>query len=123
MCLLRRDFRVTAPVWGCLVLAVVVAFVVSSCAALGGGAPPAPRPTVTCVVLRAFAPSGRLDEVCATLEDLAPFVAEILAAHSDAGAPASEAPRLAVSLASPPIVARRRCASWVEVDGGADVAR
>lgn len=108
-----------------VVLALVVACVVTSCASLGGGVPPAPRTTVTCVVLRAFAPSGRLDEVCATLEDLAPFVAEILAAHADAGAPAPapEAPRLAVSLASPPIVARRRCASWVEVDGGVDAAR
>ena len=42
---------------------------------------------------------------------------------ADAGAPPADAPRLAVALKSPPVVVRRRCVSWVEVDGGADGGR
>lgn len=69
-----------------------------------------------CVLLHAIAHDGRADDICATAEDLAPFVRAMLEARAenpDAGASArvafvvAELPR---AKRPPP---RRRCVSWM----------
>lgn len=68
-----------------------------------------------CVMLRA---SGDPDAaaICATADELAPFVAELLAAHDDHDA---AAPLFAFALPAPRRAApRRRCASWIVLDAG-----
>lgn len=85
--------------------------------------PPAVR--AGCILLRAFTDDGRLDEVCATAEDLAPLFGELLAEHEKNSSPEQKnaSPLLAFTLAPPKKPApRRRCAQWVTLsasDGGA----
>lgn len=86
-------------------------------------APPATR--ALCVLLRAFTSSGTVDEVCATAEDLAPFVSEILAEHAAregrGGAVMPPGVALAFSMPPPPRpVPRRRCVQWVDLSGSID---
>lgn len=86
-------------------------------------APPATR--ALCVLLRAFTSSGSVEEVCATAEDLAPFISEILAAHAAKegreGAVMPSGVALAFSMPAPPRpVPRRRCVSWVTLSTSND---
>jgi hypothetical protein len=86
-------------------------------------APPATR--ALCVLLRAFTSSGTVDEVCATAEDLAPFVSEILAQHAARegreGAAVPPGVALAFSMPAPARpVPRRRCVSWVTLSTSKD---
>lgn len=77
-----------------------------------------PAVKATCVVLRAVTTSGVVDEICATAEELAPFVAELIAerAEADGGAPPEVRPELAFKLpASPRRVPRRRCVQWAPI--------
>lgn len=90
----------------------------------------APAAQIGCVLLRAFTSDGGKLEACATAEELAPFIEELLSnrERSPVAEPASRAV-LAFSLEAPRRqVARRRCERWVTVpphdkDGGTDVAR
>lgn len=72
-----------------------------------------------CVLIHGFARSSGADTVCATADDLAPFVAELLAAR--AAEPASSSARVAFAVAELPTPKtarappRRRCALWVPV--------
>lgn len=85
-------------------------------------------PTVRagCILLRAFTSDGRVSEVCATAEDLAPLIGEILAAHEANASSAEPAtPLLAFTIAPPKRPApRRRCVTWITLqppdDGGID---
>lgn len=85
--------------------------------------PPATR--ALCVLLRAFSSSGTVDEVCATAEELAPFVPEILAARAERKDGRPVASTIAASVAfvmpePPRPVPRRRCVAWVDLsDAGA----
>lgn len=76
-----------------------------------------------CVLLRAFTESEAVDEVCATADDLAPFVPEILGAHASETRTTS-APLVALKMPPPTkrvrAPARRHCAVWVAADAGAD---
>ena len=79
-------------------------------------APPAQR--ALCILLRAVTTSGTLDEVCATLDELAPLVPEILARRESGETPpsAAQALRVAAAFEAPPRpVARRRCVQWVPI--------
>lgn len=97
-----------------------------------------PAVRATCILIRAFTSDGVLDEVCATAEDLAPLIGEILAVHaaneSKAAAesthlPAKPEPLLAFTI--PPMKRpqpKRRCVQWVSLvdagtEGGADGGR
>ncbi len=80
-----------------------------------------------CILFRAVMQDGRVDEVCATVEDLAPIFGELLAAHNanaDAGAPEAK-PLLAFTIPASTVkkaAPRRRCAQWVSTaDAGAEV--
>lgn len=112
-----------------LFLAVPIAGAAASCT-------PAQRETVrevapplvraTCVFLRAFTSDGRVDEVCATAEDLAPFISEIEALHRSRGVVEPQPSTvLAFSLPAPSRpVPRRRCVAWAPIaplpDGGTE---
>jgi hypothetical protein len=82
------------------------------------GALVVPAVRAGCVLLRMLTDDGGVDEVCATAEDLAPFVGEIALAHAsnaDAGAPEA-APLLAFTVApSKRKAPRRRCVQWALV--------
>ncbi len=79
----------------------------------------APATRDACVLLRALGVDGRLSEVCATAEELAPFVAELVSSR-EASPASSSAPLVAFALPVPPRrVPRRRCAVWVAVGGDA----
>jgi hypothetical protein len=81
-----------------------------------------PATRVTCILLRAFVDTGKLEEVCATAEELAPLVEEIIA-EREATPPQDQkasAALVAFSLPAPARrVPRRRCASWTYL-GGSD---
>lgn len=123
------------------VLVALVAFVlVLACTPqerrdLAPAAVPAVR--ATCIVLRAFVDSGRLAEICATAEELAPYVPDLLAqreALSRDVARGAHAPgdantiagvgeyAVGVELESVPAARRRpvrRCVAWETTgDGG-----
>jgi hypothetical protein len=85
-----------------------------------------------CVILRALAPDGVTDTICATADELAPFVRTLLEERteeapklSSGAGPAEVAPaRLALAVKLEPVaelpapprrVAKRRCAHWVPV--------
>ncbi len=79
----------------------------------------------TCVLLHGFVSSGTVDTICATAEDLAPFLADMLA-QREAELP-QRGPMLAVAVAELPAPKkrappRRRCASWVPVASSVDDA-
>lgn len=79
-------------------------------------APPAQK--ALCILLRALTNSGTIDEVCATLDELAPFVPEILARRESGDAPpgAAQALRVAAAFEAPSRpVPRRRCVQWVDL--------
>jgi hypothetical protein len=84
----------------------------------------APSVRGACVLLRAVLKDGSASEVCATAEDLAPLVSEILAAREERGEPTSttSAALVAFKMIGPTkLQAKRRCAVWVAVepkDGG-----
>lgn len=84
----------------------------------------APGERASCVLLRAFTTSGTVDTVCATADDLAPYVADLLAAKAEEPPPAVE-PVVAFAAAAPRRrVSRRRCAWWLPVgprDAGASL--
>jgi hypothetical protein len=95
--------------------------------ALGGvaGCSPSDRATVRpfvepvtdlgCVVLRALTTSGTVDEVCARAEELAPYVADILASRAESPVQ-PRATMVAFTVpTSPRRVPRRRCVSWVPI--------
>lgn len=77
-----------------------------------------------CILLRAITEDGTVDEVCATAEDLAPLIGEILAEHDKNRAAAEKAsPLVAFTIAPPKRPApKRRCSQWVTLsalhDGG-----
>jgi hypothetical protein len=111
-----------------VLIAFVVGVVLASCSpahreTVREIAPPATR--ALCVLLRAMTSSGGIDEVCATAEDLAPFISEILAEHAARegreGAVMPSGVALAFSMPAPPRpVPRRRCVSWVDLSGSSD---
>lgn len=78
----------------------------------------------SCVLLRAVTTSGTVDEVCATADELAPLISEILAMREAGESPphvAAMPPRMAAAMAPPPRrVARRRCLEWGEVPASSD---
>lgn len=75
----------------------------------------------TCVLLRAVTNSGTLDEVCATADELAPFLPEIIEARHGRPSLESPAPVVAFSMPAPKRPApKRRCSSWIVLDAGAD---
>lgn len=94
-------------------------------------------PAVTqaaCVLIHGFVRSGHADTICATAEDLAPFVAELIAEREAEPVAAAVAgpqrgPALNFAVAELPLPepkkarapAKRRCASWLVLssDGGA----
>ncbi len=84
----------------------------------------APSEAGACALIKALAPSGTVDSVCATANDLAPYVADILARHASAPAKLSgPAPQPAIVLPMPTrVVERRRCTVWEHLpdppDGG-----
>ena len=85
--------------------------------------PPATR--ALCILLHAITSSGTVDEVCATAEELAPFVPEILARRSEtpaAGKPSQSLQVAAVFDAPARPVPRRRGVAWIPLaslnDGG-----
>lgn len=74
----------------------------------------APGERASCVLLRALTISGTVDTVCATADDLAPYVADLMAAKAED--PPSAAPVVAFSVPVPArAVSRRRCAWWLPV--------
>lgn len=83
-------------------------------------APPVIR--AGCVLLRAFTSDGALEEVCATAEELAPLVHEMIEERERSrvdSTPDAGAPMLAFSFEAPRRrYPRRRCVTWTEVDGG-----
>ncbi len=105
-------------------VAALFALIVASCTPAQREAV-APGVRASCVVLRALAQDGTVDEVCATAEELAPIVVELLSERAESPAAVS-APLVAFSLPpSPRRVPRRRCVSWVAVgalapEGGTD---
>lgn len=73
-----------------------------------------------CVLIHGFARSGHADTLCATAEDLAPFVGEIIAEREANPSDVQRGPMLAVAIAELPTPKkrappRRRCASWVQI--------
>lgn len=78
-----------------------------------------PATKAACILIRAFVNEGTLREVCATAEDLAPLVEEIIAEREAAPAPSSAATTsVAFALSAPPRrVPRRRCVQWQHVGG------
>jgi hypothetical protein len=104
--------------WGSLLVVVV------GCAAASRLVEPATK--MTCVVLRARTTSGTVDEICATAEELAPLVPELLAERAEAEGPKPSRAFVAFALEAPAEpVTRRRCVAWrsLELDGGPDAAR
>lgn len=91
-------------------LALAVAAIVAACAPPSspgeGGAhvPIAPIVDVSCVLLRLVG-NGRVDEVCATAEELAPYVPDLIAARDEDGdasaSPIPGAPSIAFSVRDP----------------------
>ena len=80
-----------------------------------------PATRATCILLRAFVSDGKLQEVCATAEELAPLVEEIIAEREEAppGEQRSSAATVAFSLPAPSRkVPRRRCIQWQYLSGG-----
>lgn len=77
-----------------------------------------PAANIACVLLRAFGADGTLQEVCATAEELAPLVEEVISQRelvppSDQKASAAT---VAFSFPAPPRrVPRRRCVQWQHV--------
>lgn len=73
-----------------------------------------PAERVTCIVLRALTTSGTLDEICATADELAPYVPELLASRGET--PRAAEQRMSVAFVAPAParpVPRRHCALWV----------
>jgi hypothetical protein len=109
----------------------VVVLLVLAAGACGTGADRSvravePAARMTCILLRALTTSGAVDEICATAEELAPFVPELIARRAEEQGPTPARAFMAFSLeASPVAVPRRRCVAWrtFEADGGADGGR
>lgn len=110
--------------------AVVVTFLLSLAISLSlvdcgpGGIEPAhvigPATRVTCILLRAFTESGTLEEVCATADELAPLIEEIIAEREEKAPIEQTASKatVAFSFAAPPRrVPRRRCTQWQYLGG------
>ena len=101
-------------------LALSVASAVTSCTPAQGQDAINAAPALvgaSCVLLHAFAHSGTADQVCATAEDLAPFVGAVLASRgSDASARKVSRPVALVQVAELPrpasSVPARRCVAW-----------
>lgn len=87
-----------------------------------------PAVRATCILLRAFVADGTLHEVCATADELAPLVEEIIAEREQRAVPPPAAVRVAFAVPAPQrAIPRRRCVQWqhvgadagaAEVDGG-----
>ncbi len=78
-----------------------------------------PATSIGCILLRAFTTSGTVDEVCATAEELAPFVQSILEARNLPSHEPLTAQELRVAFSVPPParpVARRRCVAWEQIE-------
>lgn len=96
-------------VWG-----VALLFAAIACTPAQRAAIPAEE-RATCVLLRAIDP--RVAPYCATADELAPFVPELIAASSRQNAPA---PAVAFAMPAPKRAApRRHCTQWTFVDAGA----
>lgn len=82
-----------------------------------------PAIEASCVLVRAFLNDGTAEEICATAEDLAPFVPELLSAREQPAQKEASA-RVVVAAALPAParkLPRRRCVEWKIVnlaDGG-----
>ena len=76
---------------------------------------------VMCVVLRAASTDGTVSDICATADELAPLVPQLLAQRAEGSAPPPEAPLLAAfSMPSPSRrTPKRRCVSWMALPAGA----
>lgn len=75
----------------------------------------------TCILLRAFMKDGTTSEVCATAEDLAPLVSEIISEREERGEPPPTGPIVAFAMPPPKkLQAKRRCAAWVPVESSKD---
>lgn len=120
-------------------LAALYAFAMWSCLAVlscgprgveafGRAIPPVVE--ASCVLVRAFLNDGTAEEICATAEDLAPFVPELLSAREQP-AQKEAAARVVMAAALPAPtrkLPRRRCVEWQTVslvrdggkEGGAD---
>lgn len=108
-----------------LVRAAFVALVLIFCVVLSDtGCTPDQRAAIEpgvrvgCILLRALSTSGAVDEVCATADELAPYVSDILAKREAAelGDVAEASSFVAFSMPTPARrIPRRRCVSWVPV--------
>jgi len=69
---------------------------------------------VLCVILRAASTDGTVSEICATADELAPLVPQLLAQRAE-GVDPPAAPLLAAFKMPAPTrrTARRRCVSWM----------
>lgn len=86
----------------------------------------------TCALLRVLTPEGAIQEICATADDLAPFISDLLAARDEASKKGEvvEPLRIAAAVTLPPPkkrVPQRHCVKWEQVakgagEGGADAA-
>ncbi len=113
---------------GVLLVLAFVALLVDGCTP-GQRAAIEPGVREGCILLRAVSPSGTIDEVCATADELAPYVSDLLAKREAAelGDVAEASNFVAFSMPTPARrIPRRRCVSWVpvpqrvsyETDGG-----
>jgi hypothetical protein len=97
-------------------------FLVALVVACGAARYVEPATRMTCILLRAFTTDGTVDEICATAEELAPFVPELIATRAERGGPVPSRAFVAYSFEAPiNPVPRRRCVAWQvlpEVDGG-----
>lgn len=74
-----------------------------------------PAVRASCILIRAFVSSGSMQEVCATADELAPLVEQIIADREETSPQEqrASAASVAFSLPAPPKrVPRRRCVQW-----------
>jgi hypothetical protein len=107
------------------------ALLFSTIQACSPGHGPEPAKLVTpavkagCLLIRAISQDGRLDEVCATAEDLAPLLGELLSEHERnvKETPTTVTEPLVAFTISPPKrpQPKRRCAQWIQLGGDGGV--
>lgn len=84
-------------------------------------APSAER--VICVVLRAASTDGTVSDICATADELAPLVPQLLAQRAEGVDPPAAPLLAAFSMPAPSRrTPKRRCVSWMALPAGVPVA-
>jgi hypothetical protein len=75
---------------------------------------------VLCVVLRAASTDGTVSDICATADELAPLVPQLLAQRAEGSAPPPAAPLLAAFKMPAPSkrTPKRRCVAWMPLPAG-----